>query len=65
MTVHIAWVADEFLLRQGFTITDPGPGLARTAVRGRLSFELEPRCVCDWCPAPEHPNYRYVVGASS
>lgn len=61
MTRHIAWVADEFLLEQGFTITDPGPGLVRTAARGELSFELEPRCGCEYCPQPTHPNYRHAA----
>jgi hypothetical protein len=63
MTRHVAWVADEFLMDSGFTITDPGLGQQRTATRGHLEYELPPRCVCDWCPKPEHENYRYLVGA--
>lgn len=65
MTRHVAWVADEYLLGQGFTITDPGPGLPRTAVRGDLEYELDPRCLCDYCPRPAHENYRYSVGATA
>lgn len=55
---HIGWVADEFLLENGFTIEDPGPGQRRSATRNGLGFDLEPRCLCEYCPAPEHPNYR-------
>lgn len=61
MTRHIAWVADEFLLDHGFTITDPGPGCRRTATRDGLSFVLEPACLCEYCPPMRHPNYRRVV----
>jgi len=66
--VHIGWAADEFLLAQGFTIVDPGPGKPRTASRGDLEFGLEPRCGCDWCPVPDHPNYQHtsaVVGRAA
>jgi len=60
MTEHVAWVADEFLLNEGFTIEDPGPGCRRTATRRGLSFDLEPRCRCEYCPpTPTHPRYRY------
>lgn len=64
MTEHPGWVADEFLMNQGFTITDPGPGRERAAVRGELVYPLEPRCSCECCPTPNHPNYRYTVGAT-
>lgn len=64
MTRHVGWVADEFLMGQGFVITDPGPGLPRHAARGHLSFELEPRCRCEYCPAPNNPNYRIAASAA-
>lgn len=65
MTRHVAWVADEFLLERGFTITDPGPGRHRTASRGEMLFGLAPRCECEYCPEPNHPNYRCIAGAPS
>lgn len=65
MTRHVAWVADEFLMERGFTITDPGPGRPRSAVRGDLEYQLDPRCPCDYCPTPTHPNYRYQIGVST
>lgn len=65
MTEHDGWVADEFLMEHGFTITDPGPGCPRKATRGDLVYELSPRCLCPWCPAPDHTNYRYVVPATT
>lgn len=57
MLTHIAFLADEFLLEQGFTIVDPGPGLPRTATRGELRYEIEPRCRCTYCPEHANPNY--------
>lgn len=65
MTRHVAWAADEFLLEKGFVIADPGPGQMRRATRGDLAFELEPRCRCDWCPAPNHSNYRVAAAATA
>lgn len=64
MTRHVGWVADEFLMNNGFTIVDRGPGLVRTASRDHLVFELPPRCLCDWCPATTHENYRLLAPVS-
>lgn len=63
MTRHIGWAADEFLLEQGFTIIDPGPGCSRIATRRGMSFDLEPRCCCEFCPSSRHRRYRYVSTA--
>jgi hypothetical protein len=65
MIRHIAWVFDEFLMEHSFVITDPGPGQRRTAVRGDLSYEIGPRCRCDYCPESQHPNYRCIAGVAS
>lgn len=61
MTVCLAYAADEYLLEQGFTITDPGPGQPRTAERAGLVLDLQPRCLCEHCPESEHPRYLRVV----
>ena len=63
MTRHIGWVSDLFLLEQGFTIADPGPGLPRRAFRGAIVLDLEPACRCEYCPPHEHPNYIHTRAA--
>jgi hypothetical protein len=65
MTEHTAWIADAFLLGEGFVIIDPGPDQRRTATRRGLSFDLEPLCRCPYCPAPTSRRYRrlYVEAA--
>lgn len=65
MLICETWFADEFLMDLGFTITDPGPGRSRTATRGHLAYTLEPRCLCEYCPRPTHPNYRHLIGATA
>ncbi len=49
------WLADDFLLRQGWTITDPGHGAARAIERDGRVFSLDPACTC--CPTRTEPNY--------
>jgi len=60
---HLPWLLDEFLLERGWSIRDPGPGLDRLAVRGRMTLELGPACRCEYCPPHEHPNYIHTRAA--
>lgn len=53
------WLADDFLLRQGWTITDPGNGAIRTVERDGRTLSLGPACSC--CPPRTEPNYRTVL----
>lgn len=58
MLACATWLADDFLLRRGFTITAPGDGRSRLAQRGDYVSVLEPACTCPDCPPHDHPAYR-------
>lgn len=45
------WLADDFLVRNGFAITDPGNGMPRVAARRGITFPLDPKCRCVHCSA--------------
>jgi hypothetical protein len=49
------WLADDFLVRRGFTIRPAGPGQSRTAIRGDYTTDLAPACTCPDCPPTGDP----------
>lgn len=59
------WLADVFLLSQGYVITDPGPGRRRSIERDGQRYDAEPQCNCPDCPPHLHPNYHQRTARSA
>ncbi|MFG1872179.1 hypothetical protein [Micromonospora arborensis] len=59
------WLADDFLLSQGYVITDPGPGQRRVIERDGRRYDVVPACECPDCPSHLHGNYHSRTARSA